>query len=161
MQIHIIHLDKRSMWELLLVVVVALLTISLCFYNFQLKLQIQSSTDNDAILLRQAAERSITASNTINPLIALLEISKSVQIVEGINQRYGAVITNDLFMIDTLHLLRILQDQKSKIIQDFTKSNPGSLPVHPLTAQAGYSETVYEDLGIIDSGPLESSEQIM
>ena len=127
------------MWEVLLIVVVVMVFGSLCWINFNLKKRLYMATEHDADLLRQAAEHSIMASNTINPLIALLEVCKSVQILEVINGRYGSILTGDYFMTDTQNVLTVLQSQKSKIIQDLIRACPNLLPVHPLTVQAGFA----------------------
>ena len=127
------------MWECLLVVVVVIIFASLGWVNFNLKKQMYMSTEHDADLLRQAAEHSIMASNTVNPLIALLEVCKSVKILEVVNGRYGSILTTDYFMVDTQHVLAVLQDQKSRIIQDLTQTYPDILPIHPLTVQAGFT----------------------
>ena len=127
------------MWEVLLIVVVGIAFASLCWMNFNLKKRLYLSTEHDADLLRQAAEHSIMASNTINPLIALLEVCKSVQILELVNGRYGSILTGDYFLTDTQSILTVLQTQRSKIIQDLTKLCPQLLPTHPLNTQAGYT----------------------
>ncbi len=99
------------MWEVLLILVVGIAFVSLCWINFNLKKRLYLSTEHDADLLRQAAEHSIMASNTVNPLIALLEVCKSVQILELVNGRYGSILTGDYFMTDTQNILTVLQTE--------------------------------------------------
>jgi hypothetical protein len=79
------------------------------------------------------------ASNTICPLLAVLEASKCVTILEIINGKYGSVITSDIFLVDTQQMLSVVQQQKNLIIKDLTSSYPDLLPEHPLTSHAGYS----------------------
>ena len=130
---------KTYMLDIVLVVLVLLISCGLCFHNYNLQHQIYTTSEYDAGLLRKAAEHSIMASNTICPLLSVLEASKGVCLLEIVNGKYGTVITNDIFMVDTQQMLSVLQQQKNLIMKDLTTSYPALLPVHPLTSHAGFS----------------------
>ena len=103
-----------------------------------MKLKLEKNNSQDCNLIRKSAEHSIMASNTVNPIIALVEVTRGVQILESLHNRYGPTPTNEITNVDTIEMLNILQDQKNRILEDVTNHLPNMKPVHPLTVQAGY-----------------------
>jgi len=87
-------------------------------------------------MVRYAAENSIHASSTTNPIIALMEVTKAVQLIEALHWRYGPEIATEMAKTDTQDILQIVQDQKERILQDIVRDNPQFLLQHPLNAAA-------------------------
>lgn len=127
------------MLEVLSIFVVVILVIGLCLHHHSLKKQLHCYTAEEAAFVRTAAEHSIMASNTINPVLALMEVTRAVQILESLQQRHGAESLTELTKIDSNRMLRILRNQKERIIQDVIHHTPEFLPSHPLTKEAGFT----------------------
>lgn len=126
------------MLEIFLVLVVFILVIGLCLHHQSMKKKLITSTKQDRVSIRKSAEHSIMASNTVNPVIALTEVVKAVQIIESLHDRYGPDALSDISKIDTVEMLRVIQDQKERILQDVISHNHNFLPPHPLNEEAGY-----------------------
>ena len=126
------------MLEIFLVLVVIILVIGLCLHHYSMKKKFVKTTEQDCASVRKAAEHSIMASNTVNPIIALTEVTKAVQIIESLHERYGPEIASDISKINTREMLGVIQNQKERVLQDVMKQNPNFLPPHPLNEEAGF-----------------------
>jgi ABC-type bacteriocin/lantibiotic exporter with double-glycine peptidase domain len=124
------------MLEICLVIFVIVLIVALCLHHYSLKKKLTKTTQLDRHIIRTSAEHSIMASNTVNPITALTEVTKAVQIIESLHNRYGEDMASELSQIDTRDMLDVLQNQKERIIQDVMKQTPNFLPPHPLNEQA-------------------------
>jgi hypothetical protein len=110
------------MLEVFLVFIVITMALALCLHHNCMKRSIREFSYQDRWTVRKAAEQSIIASNTINPVIALVEIVKAVEMIEGLHDRHGMVKASSLTSIDTCEMLNVLQVQKSQIIRDLIVS---------------------------------------
>lgn len=126
------------MIELFIVLVVILMAIGLCLHHHTLKKKLHRTNEEDSELIREAAQRSIAASNSVNPVVALVDASRAVQIIEGLHLRYGPDQASEFTETDTRDMLRVLNKQKEKIMQQILRENPRLAPVHPLSEHAGF-----------------------
>jgi hypothetical protein len=133
------------MLEVFLVLVVIILVIGLCLHHYSMKKKLAKTTEQDCAFVRASAEHSIMASNTVNPVIALTEVTKAVQIIECLHDRYGPETSSDITNIDTVEMLNVLQNQKERVLQDVMQQNPNFLPNHPLNQEAGFVSRETED----------------
>jgi hypothetical protein len=125
------------MLEICLVMIVVILVGALCMHHHTMKTKLYRTGDEDAEIVRIAAEHSIMASNTVNPILALVEVTRAVQLLESLHKRYGVDGTNDITKVDTRDMLVIVLDQKERILQD-VMSDSRMLPKHPLNEHAGF-----------------------
>jgi hypothetical protein len=126
------------MLDIFLVLVVLIATLGLCLHHHTMKKKLNHSIGQDIGLVRAAAEHSIMASNTVNPILALCEVTRAVQIMEDLHGRYGPDLASDLTSVDTREVLQVLLAQKKLIIADIYSLNPNMAPEHPLSQLAGY-----------------------
>lgn len=130
---------KVKMLEIFMVVMVVMLVVALCLHHHSMKKKLDETEEQDSSGIRKAAEYSIMASNTVNPVIALVEVTKAVQIITSLHERYGAEATQNITKINTIDMLHVLQDQKDRILRDVIKHNPSFLPPHhPFNEEAGF-----------------------
>ena len=146
------------MFEIILFCAALFFAVSVCIHHYQLKKEINKSSEYIGDEIHKAAEHSIMASNTINPIISLVEVTRAVQIIESVHEKFGYNKSSKTANTDTEEMLRILREQKDKILQDVVDRNPEFMPVHPLSAEAGFAkhtlnETVQKsDISLADSG---------
>lgn len=133
------------MLELILVIMVTILVTGLCLHHNTMTKQLKQTTEQDGRLIRRAAEHSIMASNTVNAIIALTEVTKAVQIIETLHDRYGPETASQVGRIDTQELLEVLQDQKDRVSRDVMQQHPTYLPPHPLNHHVGFTKHDSED----------------
>lgn len=124
------------MIEVILVLISVVIVCGLCLHHQAMKRRLRVTVEQDRDLVRKSAESSIMASNTVNPIIALTEVTKAVQIVEGLHGRYGPDVASEISGIDTRDLLMVVQNQKDRILQDVMEHNRSFLPPHPLNKHA-------------------------
>lgn len=129
------------MLELVLVLIVVFILIAIFTHHYSMKKLLVKTKKRDCELIRLAAESSIIASNTVNPMLALIEIVKAVQMIDSLHHRYGPHICYDITGVDTQELFQILQDQRDSILQDITNEYPILKTTHPLCTHAGYEKT--------------------
>ena len=127
------------MLQVLILIIFVVICVCICLHHHNMKQWNVKTRNKDSEFIRIAAESSIIASNTINPIIALVEVTKAVQIVECLHHRYGPDICSRITQVDTQDLLNVLHDQKTRILQDIMKQNPAYSPPHPLTKHCGYT----------------------
>jgi len=123
--------------------ITVILVLGLCLHHFSMTGKLAHATVHDKTSVRQAAEYSIAASNTVNPILALTEITKAVQLMESLHGRYGAELASSLCSVDTEHMMTILLDQYTRILQDVMAQCPGFLSPHPLNQHAKMIPTYY------------------
>ena len=122
----------------MIVVLVTLFMVGvLCMHHHNMKALSDKTTDCECDVIRRAAEHSIMASNTVNPILSLVEVTKSVQMIESLHLKYGPETIDRVCAIDTSEMLVILQNQKTRITQDVMRRVPAFIPPHPLNIHAG------------------------
>lgn len=126
------------MLEIFLVLIVIILVLGLCLHHHSMKKKLDATAEHEISFIRKAAESSIMASNTVNPIIALVEVTKSVEIIEFLHQRHGPERATEICKVDTKSMLMILKDQKERILQDVMAQTPKFLPQHPLVEEGGF-----------------------
>ena len=102
------------MLNTLLFFIVFILAISICLHHYSMSVQIHKTSENTVQLIRQAAEHSIMASNTVNPILSLVESSRAVQIIDTLHREYGVAIIDEKSKVKTDELLSILKCQKNR-----------------------------------------------
>lgn len=128
------------MFEILVFVIILILVIGLCLHHHNMTKQVRQHAERESRLVRQAAEASLNASNTYNPIMALKDSTKAVAIMESMHERLGVERSDALCDLDTDDLLSVLKRQQTNIVQDVMRMNPTFKPKHPLNKEAGYSD---------------------
>mgnify|MGYP006168069157 CR=1 FL=1 len=126
------------MIEIFLILVSLIMVMGLCLHHYSMKTKADISSVEDCVSVRTAAEHSIMASNTMNPVLALVEVSKAVQIITTLHDRYGPEIASNTTKVDTREMLEVMTEQQKRIIKDILETNPSLMPHHPLSAHAGF-----------------------
>lgn len=126
------------MLEIFLVFCVFISIVGLCLHHHNMVKKMHGSVDRDVYLLKEAATYSINASNTVSPILALVDVVKAVTILETIHARYGIVLATELTNIDTKDMYGTLVNQKQRILHDILHEHPDIVPDHPLNVHAGY-----------------------
>ena len=120
---------------MLLVVLFFLIVIvatGLCSQHYNMRNRLLKSTERDVAIVKRAAEHSINASNTVNPVIALTEVVRATQIVESLHLRHGPELASENTGVNTIELLDALENQKEKIMTDVLKLLPSAATQNPL-----------------------------
>ena len=126
------------MMTILLMVVVVIVIIGLCFEHHAMKQKVMQQGFQEKRLVREAAEHSISASNTVNPLLALLSVTRGIQILESLHKRFGSVALDSMVNVNTVQALEVLTEQRDCIMRDLIAKNPSLHVQHPLDASAGF-----------------------
>lgn len=122
------------MLDIILTVVVLFLVIALCLHHHSMKQQHLASIEDERSVIKQAATHSILASNTVNPLSAIVEVSKGERLIQFLHERHGAYNTHQRTGVDTKELIEQLIKQRRLITKDIIALCPGLVPAHPLTS---------------------------
>lgn len=112
-----------------LVVLIVSISVILNFNNS--KKQILMVRKQDIEILKQCAHKSIAASNTVDPITALVDVSKAIQSIENLHTRYGPSNANQLNSFDTVEMLEILQIQHQNILNNIMNQYPNLKKPHP------------------------------
>ena len=127
------------MFEVISIFLISVFIIGICLHNHSLNNMVNNISKKVVLQVRRSAESSIMASNTVNPIISLVEVVKSVEKIESLHQRYGPYETDKITKVNTTELLNVLLQQKDRILQDVMKVNKKYKPEkHPLLKHAGY-----------------------
>lgn len=132
------------MFQLLLGLIIIIIVISVALQHNNNKRMILNTKKVDIDILKNAAQRSIAASNTVNPILALVDVSKGIQSIEDLHIRYGQTNASDFCKFDTVEMLDILKQQQERIIQDIIKQYPSVMTPHPLNKVVGLQLTEQE-----------------
>ena len=89
-----------------------------------------------ARFLRQAADFSISASNNVNPILALVESVKAEELYTAIESIYGLHYNNPLY-IDLSTIGRTVGEQKKKILNDVLEMYKSYHEENPLSYISG------------------------
>lgn len=87
--------------------------------------------------LRVAAEKAIQAACTTNPLVALIECTRAIQMIESLHARHGTGTLFDTTGVDSTKLEQVLIEQKRRIMDDLFQFHPQYKTEHPLAPEAG------------------------
>jgi hypothetical protein len=93
--------------------------------------------DMDRALIRQAAQYSINASNTMNPILALEQTHKGIGFIESLHRRWGVAQSMEISGVDTMRMLNMLNEQQSDIVKKVNLRWPMYKVAHPLNHSAG------------------------
>jgi hypothetical protein len=129
---------SKEMLEIFLVLIVIILVVGLCLHHHSMKKKLRKHSDQEVDLVRKAAEHSIMASNSVNPILSLISATKAVQILESLHERHGPELASDLTKVDTREMLAVVTNQKERITKDVMHQLPEMMPQHPLAAHAGF-----------------------
>ena len=128
------------MLQFLLFFIVFVIISGMCIHHHTMNKMIKDMSYKDIQSVRTAAEHSIMASNTVNPIIALVEVVSAVERMEILHERYGPSQASTITGTQTVEILDVLIKQKDKILQDVMKVNTQYVPQkHPLSTYAGYA----------------------
>ena len=121
------------MLDIVACLIVSVLLFAICIHHHEMKKKVTLLCDKDMYLIKKAAEYSIEASNSVNPIIALTQATRSVQILEVLHTRYGQNIILESSKTNTQNMLRTVRKQLEKIKQDLFDQVPILKPAHPFT----------------------------
>jgi hypothetical protein len=124
------------MIEIFLILGIVILVVALCLHHHSMSKRTENNRKRESHLLEKAAEYSVSASNTVSPLLALVGVVRAVQILESVHARYGTETASDIVGTDTEEMLEILKKQKKSIVNDICKSQPGLNIQHPFKEEA-------------------------
>ena len=128
---------KDMILDAIVIIVTLFLVAALCIHHHSMRVITDKTADSECSIIQRAAEHSIMASNTVNPILSLVEVTKAVQLIESIHMKYGPDTIDRACDVDTSEMLDILQNQKNRITQDVMRKVPAFIPPHPLNVQAG------------------------
>ncbi len=131
----------KVMLETTMSIVSFFIIICLCLNHYNTKKKLYVIGNEERKKLKLAAELSIAASATINPILALVDVTKAVHTMEMLHTRYGHSYLSSITNINTEEMNTVLEDQKERIIQDVLRYNQTMIPAHPLNKQAGLQES--------------------
>lgn len=111
-----------------------LVVMAMCMYHAKLQDAVVSGTNGDRELLRHAAELSIMASNTVDPVTALEHSSRAVEVLESIRIRYGHVLPPSIVHHDFDLAFSVITKQRDRIKLDLSEYVNAHVPqsTHPL-----------------------------
>ena len=121
---------------LVFVTLAVIFIITICIGNQR---QMRVAQNIDRSVIRIAAQSSINASNTMNPILALQEVDKAIAYIEMLHTRWGVDKSLLLTNVDTVKMLTMLHTQQSAIIKKIDMKWPMYKVEHPLGGSAGYS----------------------
>lgn len=134
----------------ILMTLVVVVAITLCLYNYSLHRRLKRSHSHDLEFIRKAAEHSMTAGNSLNPIIALIEVIKGIQLLEILHSMYSLDEIYAISGVKSDEMLETLVQQKRKILKDLNNNSENLHIVDP----AGKFHTEFED------DPNEGDEEI-
>lgn len=138
-------------WIFIIVIILVCIVTAIIYTNHTMKLKWEEAANVDVKFVREAAEHSVTASNTSNPLIALAEVIYAYRTLEILIRRYGTRRADELTGIDTTDMLQTIIKQHDSILQSLTNQYPQLLPKNDLRKYAGFGERP-DDFHEIPSG---------
>lgn len=128
----------NMVWVIILVLIFVCIVTAIIYSNHTMKVKWEEATNTDVRLVREAAEHSVRASNTTNPILALTEAVAAHRTVEMLVRRYGIPRASELTGIDIGEMLQTLARQRDRVLQDIMETQSQLLPRGELKAYAGY-----------------------
>jgi hypothetical protein len=125
-------------WPIFFGLIFVCILSAIIYSNHNMKLKWEEATNTDVRLVREAAEHSVRASNTLNPIIALSESVAAHRTLEMLIRRYGVQRANEICGLDAGDLMKTMSLQRDHILQDITTTYPDMLPKGDLKGYAGY-----------------------
>ena len=129
-------------WTLGSVVIFLILCVSLSLaHNDRVKIIcLHESTYTQ--LLEEAAMRSITASKTVNPAMALIEVTRALQLIEVLHSMQGQQHLSYITGVDSAKMRNTIRQQRAKITRDLLETFPDWSPSHPMQDIGGMPRAV-------------------
>lgn len=133
------------MLELVLVLFVALLVGSICIHHYTMSKKVDACQDRTLSVVKKASEHSMNAANTVHPVIALMEATKAVQMMESLNSQYGIKTATDITGIDTCKVQTDLEGHRDQIVRDLVTKMSSLYPATNMSSSkhhaSSYGET--------------------
>lgn len=120
------------MIEVAVTVLVLIIVVGLCLHHHHLKIQLLESIEDERAVIKLAAAHSIVASNTVNPISAVSEVSSAERLIKFLHEKYGPHEVGRRTGIDTKQLLDKLTQQRQSILKNILQTYPDLVPHHPL-----------------------------
>jgi len=105
---------------------------SLCFHHWQTAETLACRTEASENIVREAADKSIEAFSTVNPVIALVRVTEGVQMLESLFQSGRREVIQGRLGAHVETIYQTLLSQKRKVVSDVMDISRGSYPEHPL-----------------------------
>jgi heme/copper-type cytochrome/quinol oxidase subunit 2 len=121
----------------ILICILVVCVLALCTSHWKISERNRTHTLALQRQIRNAADMSISASNTINPIISLIDIIRAFQTIDVLHSIYGKDNLYSMTNMDTGRMYDIIDQQKIKVTGDVMKAFPKFMPNHPLLNDAG------------------------
>ena len=122
-------------------VILLIAVVALCFNHYQLSRNALNRQHTLQTIIRQAADSSIKASTTINPILALIDITQAARTMDVIHLIYSPEQLYGTCNMDTEHMAEIIHNQRVRITNDVMKAFPNFVPEHPLINESALTPT--------------------
>jgi len=126
------------MIEIFLVVFVLVIVITICLHHNSMKRKLYDSSDIDALLIRDADQLSIRASNSENDIVALADAGAAVTICECLLRRHTPSTARELTDVNVSNLWKKFADQRHRIEEKLFHDYPQLRPKNSLAGHAGH-----------------------
>lgn len=146
------------LWVILIVLIFAASLTAIVYANHSLRLKSAEATTIDTILIEEASDRSVMASTSKDPIVALRKVSAAQQTIRDMIRRYDSQSSEQMLGVSLKDMLNVLREQETRILSDITRRFPELVPPTRLRKLAGYrddysSEEEYveeEDEAVVD-----------
>ena len=125
------------MIEIFFVLVILIIIVGLCLHHHTIQKTVMESFDKDEQQIKEASERSVMAASLAHPLLALVDATRAIQILDSLHERHKLAGTKIVSDIDTHEAVMVYRDQKERILQDIITMNPNLQVLHPYAEHIG------------------------
>ena len=125
-------------WLVVAVMLCAAMVAGVVYHHNQMTKQWEEATYLDVMLVREAAESSVVASNTHNPVVALLEAVQATKTLEVLVRRHGLQRVTEASGVNVAEMITVLNEQRDHILQQLVQDQPQLMPAGLLNKYAGY-----------------------
>ena len=126
------------MFDVFIALTFVLMVVGLCLHHHTMSRDTTDYTTMISSNLKIAAEKSVVASNSVHPIIALVETTSAVATLEELQRQHGPDLIKDCSGIDVVDMLKVISDQKKRILRDVMDQNKNLQRPHPLNDIVGY-----------------------
>ena len=117
---------KKRTWFILILFIVTAIWVSLEHRQRILTVKLHESTYIQ--LIEEATHHSITASKTVNPILALVSVTKAAQIMDTVQSMQGQLHLSYITGLNTADIRNIIRNQRVLIIKDILGTCPTWTP---------------------------------
>ena len=116
--------------------IIFLCIVILCMSHYNINQELLQKTLPIQRQVRDAAMLAVSAGNTINPVLALIDSVKASQTLDVLTSMHTAKEINMVCNTDVDRIIEIVYEQKIQITNDVMRIFPNFVPDHPLVNEA-------------------------